>query len=1231
MMKINDLKIKATVVILFVFLYLFPCVLMSQQVITGRITDAADSTPITGASVFISNTTIGTASDASGNYSLTVPGRGSFEIVVSHVSYRSAFHKIDTPQDVHKYDVSLETNELDEIIINAPKNHRKRDVDLFWREILGEKPSKKGMEVLNPEKMYFYLNSDNVLKAICREPLEIINHHTGYRILYVLASFEHDYRTGQTGLQGMSSFEELVPANSRQKANWEKKRQQVYAVSLTRFIRSLYREQIREEGFLLIDREVALTGDQKTPVPLKDILQVDRGMVHVNIEAPLLLICYSVPVTDEMIRKSFAKSNTDVRYDHATRRYVTVENRQPPVTLYVGTEPMTELLPQQITVYPDGSYTGLLEIREHQSSIFGLSARLPAEYGDSPADSGLFALSAENASSGLEKAGENITAQIEACPQEKIHLHTDRDLYVPGEKLWFKAYITDAQSHVQPTYSEYAYAELISSADTIVNRVMITQFDGMFHGNLSLPETVPEGNYTLRAYTRYLENLGDDYFFKKNIRIGRSPTSPTPTLPDREGERISPSPTLPDREGVRDVAERHAEQNLNSPLVGEFEGAYDVTFYPEGGNLPEGILSKIAFKALNNTGYPESVTGYLIDESGTEIAPIQTYHAGMGVFTYLPVAGKKYFLKCSNENGMEKQFELPKSNPHVYSLAVSLQTDKVMIGVQKSDSSPDMPCYLLVHCRGNVLYFSEWAGKQTVSLPTDELPAGVIQILLLDGQMNPLSERLVFSSNDASEQVDFHADKDTYQVRDKIVATLSLFDVAKTLHRTRPAHFSIAVTDDKDIAVDESSTILSSLLLSSELKGYIDHPAYYLQDPVAMDLLMMTHGWRRYNIPEAAKGCLEQPKIPFQEYQGISGRVETVTLSRPVRDSEIMIMMQNAEGRGFRSTITDANGLFTVQDLDFPDSTTFFVQALSINGRDDLIKLSMDNEAFPALAYAPHSPLSRLKTKGAEIKEEYLETPFITKADQRVQYDEDMWSMHLDEVVVSAQRIVKRDEFRLQYWANSSSDKTITKETIEEYKFPFLIDYLRMLPGITVVISKGGEGAMPGDISIYFASTTAGLSGGRPALLIIDGVESNGSLLATLRVNELESIDAFSGIGATVFGVRGAGGAISITTKQGGWLNNQIEKTNNSVFNPLGYQNPVEFYAPKYETLEARRSLTPDYRTTIFWKPDVVLSDDGEASFEFYSADFPTTYSVVIEGITDDGKIVRQVEKIQVK
>jgi uncharacterized protein YfaS (alpha-2-macroglobulin family) len=115
---------------------------------------------------------------------------------------------------------------------------------------------------------------------------------------------------------------------------------------------------------------------------------------------------------------------------------------------------------------------------------------------------------------------DNFFNQLELYPQEKIHLHTDRTAYVPGEKIWFKAYPVDARSHLFPTHSRYVYVELINSADSLIHRVMVSPDENeLFHGNIFLSDIIPEGDYTLRAYTRYMENLGDDYFFQKNIRI----------------------------------------------------------------------------------------------------------------------------------------------------------------------------------------------------------------------------------------------------------------------------------------------------------------------------------------------------------------------------------------------------------------------------------------------------------------------------------------------------------------------------------------------------------------------------------------------------------------------------------------------------------------------------------------------------------------------------------------
>jgi hypothetical protein len=136
----------------------------------------------------------------------------------------------------------------------------------------------------------------------------------------------------------------------------------------------------------------------------------------------------------------------------------------------------------------------------------------------------------------------------------------------------------------------------------------------------------------------------------------------------------------------------------------------------------------------------------------------------------------------------------------------------------------------------------------------------------------------------------------------------------------------------------------------------------------------------------------------------------------------------------------------------------------------------------------------------------------------------------------------------------------------------------------------------------------------------------------SLSVHDIAQIDILnSGVNTGIFGIRGAGGVLVVHTKQ------PISSTESSIppfhiktLLPLGYQQPEAFYAPKYETEAQRSSPKPDLRTTIHWQPVVQINSVGEASFEFYSADDASSYTVVIEGLADDGTIIRKEEKIKV-
>lgn len=787
-----------------------------------------------------------------------------------------------------------------------------------------------------------------------------------------------------------------------------------------------------------------------------------------------------------------------------------------------------------------------------------------------------------------EAVQDSILKQLTICPQEKIHLHTDRTMYIPGEKIWFKAYVVDAFSHQSPTPSKFVYVELINASDSLLHRVMVNKDEnGLFHGHISLSRKIPEGDYTLRAYTRYLENLGDDYFFKKNIRIGK--------INNKNESRITNYKNEGNREDKQDK--------------------FDVSFFPEGGNLAEGIVSRIAFKALNRQGTSAFISGEITDGEGTPVANVSTIFAGMGSFAFIPEQGTTYYLNCKNSTGQPKRFKLPTATKMI-SLSVNSIKGQHLIQVKKSPGVTESPLYLLVHCKGEIFYFAPWNHHaEYISIPKEQLPAGIIQIVLLNNEMNPISERLVFNKNNISEKVEFHTHKTIYGKREKVNATLNFPFYSKEVGNGC-SHFSIAITDNKDIVIDSLCTITATLLLSSELRGYIESPGYYLQDNAsaeyALDHLMMTHGWRRYELSKAIKGDYSLPEGGYELEKEMTGSIRSGFLDKPTKGE---VLFFSNEGI-YDATETDAEGRFRFE-LHYPDSVKFFVQAKNQKGSEG-VNLIINPEQFPKLKHAPvsRSPLS------ADSAEESNPSDFIRKAEQRAQYDEDIRSVNLEEIVVTASKIEKRDIERLKFTFNRLSDKTIYSDEIKKRGATELSDLIGISGGIFFRPS--------GSIQIITGLPLV-LVNGVPIKWEADDPRKPFSGI-DININDMESIDIFKGIGASIFGMQGANGVISITTKSG---NSDIYednvKTNTISVTPLGYQKPVEFYAPRYDTPESKYNGNPDYRTTIYWKPDIVVSDKEPLSFEFYTADFPTTYSAVIEGVTTDGKIVRQVEEIVVR
>jgi len=457
--------------------------LSGQRSISGRITDAENSEPIPGVSVFLDNTTIGVSTDAGGNYRLKIPGEGSYRLVVSHVGYQSVFKDIEPGNSSVKFNVALLAIELEEVTVAVKVKSRRNDIQLFWKTILGKNPSRRTIQATNPEAVFYYYNPETqILKVTCREPLQIVNYETGYQIQYVLNYFTHNYNTDISDWRHQCSYTELEPVNKRQQKNWEKKRKEVYHVSLTKFIKSLYNNTLQNDGFVLAT--LHQNPDQLTILSPDSILSaksIDNSKTLNYKNKQLILICYGRPVTAADLNMIKRTQGGDLLQSLKNSGII-----------------MNLLHGDAIRVYPDGTYTEKLHITPVNTtiSLADLSMRLPLDYAEDATVSGNESV--------FDIIAQYFKQQLSVFPQEKIHLHTDRDFYVPGEKIWFRAYLTDAATHQHSTQSRYVYVELISPVDTLVRRVMIHPENGMFYGHLPLTELIPEGNYTLRAYTRYM-------------------------------------------------------------------------------------------------------------------------------------------------------------------------------------------------------------------------------------------------------------------------------------------------------------------------------------------------------------------------------------------------------------------------------------------------------------------------------------------------------------------------------------------------------------------------------------------------------------------------------------------------------------------------------------------------------------------------------------------------------
>jgi TonB-dependent SusC/RagA subfamily outer membrane receptor len=797
----------------------------------------------------------------------------------------------------------------------------------------------------------------------------------------------------------------------------------------------------------------------------------------------------------------------------------------------------------------------------------------------------------------IDKIQQQLAKWADSNPAEKVYLHLDKPYYAAGDDIWFKAYVTSGSYHEPSTLSGILNVELIDARGTVNQTIKLQLDNGTSAGDFALPDTLQAGNYRLRAYTNYMRNAGSEYFFDEAISIINSVST---------GGSKTTNNSVPGNTGP----------------AGQVNSKASLQFFPEGGSLIVGVQSAIAFKAIGANGLGADVSGVVTNNSGQQIATFKSTHLGMGVFSFVPMPGNTYTAKVTYANGNQSVINLPQATDTGYALnIVDADEDNLRVRITTASATlqqtPDRLVSLVAQSAGKIYY----AGKSkpgsrefTAVIPKSKFPAGIAQFTLFSDSGEPLNERIVFIRRPDQLKLNLTADRSAFSPQQKMKINLN------ALSGDKPAagSFSVAVINESKVPVDEDSenNIFASLLLTSDLRGYIEKPAYYFNNAsdktrADLDVLMLTQGYRRFEWKEIMQDKFAPIVFQPEKALQVSGTITTPG-GKPVPNAKVQLI--DIDNAAYQiDTLTDAKGRFAFTGLAFEDSIRLIIQARNAKNKRDVV-IHMDSIA---------PPISGGNKNAAAMQVSISDSLSVYAKSSKQLYDMQRRYGVGNHVISLREVVIREKKVALKHSANlngaGNADQVLLAKDLRNYGCANLSDCLQgRLLG--VVFNNG----------IPYSTR-----GYRPMQLIVDGVYVEGSFLNSINYNDVAAIEVLrNGANTSIYGGRGGNGVILVTTKHGddndNAYNGPIAGRGIKPYYPKGYFKARTFYSPQYDQPKINKQLA-DLRSTIYWQPNVVTGADGKASFEYFNAGSKGTYRVLIEGLDADGNIGRQVYRYTVQ
>ena len=724
--------------------------------------------------------------------------------------------------------------------------------------------------------------------------------------------------------------------------------------------------------------------------------------------------------------------------------------------------------------------------------------------------------------------------------RELVYLQTDKGIYETGEDLWFKIYVMDAQSLALSERSKTLFVEMLNAKDSIVWQEKYPVLSGIAEGHMYIDKDLKEGDYRIHAYTRF-SFLNDTLrpVYPKKIRVVKS---------------IAYKGTDNPQEEDRPVAR--------------------LSFFPEGGDLIDGIPTKVAFKALDAKGMPAKVAGRL-QENGKEIARLETVHDGMGFVFILPRKESSYKVVLSDG----REFPFAGVTASGMSIHLRKQTDEYLeFHLSQPKEATPQKIRLTGRMRGKLYCMAEGTLRDIlrIKIPVKEFPLqGIAEFTLYNENGQPMAERLVYVHPERKLHIELNTDSVRYFTRGKGKLNVKVTDEAGNPVQ---AHLGLSIFDGAYQNELNPENMLSYCYLSTEIKGNIHNPAYYFDDNnkdrlSALDLLLLTQGWRRY-VWEKADTAMLADCFLSDEIRGrqIIGKKKK---RKELGNGEQLLQVSgpNAENR---FVLIDSLGKFVVPtDL-----------MLGLRGGYVYLKPMLDKDE-----YKPSVIVEETFGKADSLRKSCLS--YFSYMNPSQVFSE----LQLDYPVISQDSSILLSEITV----------TGKKGRVFRDKMMGRLDSLaQMKVGAAWVcsgcISGGGNIEYLNDYKGYShhpigcpvpppGKISSPVIGRKYYLIKYEPKGENNKWILT-KLDE-------------------------IIWKGEEFTEEELLRMNN-LWRVKGYYGTREFYQP--DELDMQSPL-PDARNVLLWKPDIVTDEKGVAEVEFFCSDINTSFVGVMEGTDGLGNL----------